>query len=68
MLLARGIVDVGAKLKTAAQFVDAHYAYATRPTLLKPAEAKELQFRTLREGAISYFGGPKKGYKELVVL
>ena len=61
---AAGIVAIGAAYvdrqdyrAIAANFVDVHYNYTEGGVLFKPTKAKDKQFRTTVEEALSYFVG-----------
>eukprot|EP00931_Biecheleriopsis_adriatica_P100419 TRINITY_DN75741_c0_g1_i1.p1 TRINITY_DN75741_c0_g1~~TRINITY_DN75741_c0_g1_i1.p1 ORF type:complete len:873 (-),score=171.09 TRINITY_DN75741_c0_g1_i1:38-2656(-) len=50
--------------KRAEELVDNSYAYAVRPVLFKPGEARLQPFRTSRAGAVSYFAGGDELFPE----
>ena len=68
---SEGVVRIGKiylkngdyKLETE-KYIDDLYGYALGPVLFKPTFASEKQFRTTKEGALSYFIGYNPHYPE----
>jgi len=66
-----GIVEIGRLMleggdytARAEQHIDTLYAYDLAPTLFNPTKAAEVQFRTKRAGALSYFVAGNADYEE----
>lgn len=66
-----GIVTIGLRFSEGGDYVgaagahiDRFYGYGLGPVLFKPTLASEKQFRTTREGALSYFVAGNPGYPE----
>lgn len=63
--IGKAYKDKGDYQKVAEDMIDKLYAYDTgKVVLFKPTKASEKEFRTSRNGALSYFVGHKAGYKE----
>lgn len=56
--------DYDACLKAASNHTDNFYNYGNGAVLFKPTRAEKIQFRTTREGAISYFIGENSNFPE----
>lgn len=66
-----GIVAIGKAFTEKSDYIglaekhlDTLYAFEAGPVLFKPTKAAAKQFRTSREGALSYFVGGNDNYKE----
>jgi len=57
-------VENGNYRKEAEDFIDSLYGYDLGEVLFKPTLASEKQFRTTKEGALSYFVGNNSGFPE----
>jgi len=57
-------VENGNYEKEAEDFIDSLYGYDLGEVLFKPTLASEKQFRTTKEGALSYFVGNNSGFPE----
>jgi hypothetical protein len=57
-------VENGNYGKEAEDFIDSLYGYDLGEVLFKPTLASEKQFRTTKEGALSYFVGNNSGFPE----
>lgn len=56
--------DEGDYTRVATKHVDKLYAYQKGPVLFAPTKASQIQFRTTKDGAISYFVGGNKDFPE----
>ena len=57
-------LEQGDYIAEAEKFINDLYGYNLGPVLFKPTLASEKQFRTTKEGALSYFVGHNPGYPE----
>ncbi len=62
--VGKAYTDGGNYQKAAQELINNLYAYQTGEVLFKPTKASDIEFRTTKEGALSYFIGHNKKFPE----
>ena len=62
--IGKTFLDGGDYVAAAEKHIDKLYGYELGPVLFKPTLASEVQFRTTKEGALSYFVGKNPNFTE----